>query len=115
MSQDITWDNPGTATWSSMELNIGIICASLPTLRALLVRFFPNAFRATFNYAQQAPPGTDGSGQAQLIQPQSMSTTRSAGIVLNNEPEDPEKGRTPGTFLASDSEQEIRPIEYAPQ
>lgn len=29
-----------------MELNIGIICASLPTLRALLAKYFPRMFRA---------------------------------------------------------------------
>ncbi|KAF2013598.1 hypothetical protein BU24DRAFT_312480, partial [Aaosphaeria arxii CBS 175.79] len=46
-SKDITWDNPGTATWSAMELNIGIICASLPTLRAFLVKFFPNTFTSS--------------------------------------------------------------------
>ncbi|KAF2834658.1 hypothetical protein M501DRAFT_943757, partial [Patellaria atrata CBS 101060] len=44
ISKDITWDNPGTAIWSCVELNVGIICASLPTLRALLTKFFPNAF-----------------------------------------------------------------------
>ncbi|KAF2003479.1 hypothetical protein P154DRAFT_401435, partial [Amniculicola lignicola CBS 123094] len=44
ISHDITWDNPGTATWSSIEVNIGIICASLPTLRAFLAQWFPRAF-----------------------------------------------------------------------
>ncbi|KAF2184948.1 hypothetical protein K469DRAFT_577795 [Zopfia rhizophila CBS 207.26] len=62
ISQDITWDNPGTATWSSMELNIGIICASLPTLRAFLAKLFPNTFRSTISrnregYRNSGPPG----------------------------------------------------------
>ncbi|KAF2463544.1 uncharacterized protein BDR25DRAFT_165387, partial [Lindgomyces ingoldianus] len=48
-SQDITWDNPGTATWSTMELDIAIICASLPTLRAFLVKFFPNTFSSSIS------------------------------------------------------------------
>ncbi|KAF2197097.1 hypothetical protein GQ43DRAFT_223315 [Delitschia confertaspora ATCC 74209] len=50
-SHDITWDNPGTATWSTIELNVGIICASLPTLRALLSKIFPQIFKSTL----QAP------------------------------------------------------------
>jgi hypothetical protein len=44
ISTDITWDNPGTAIWSCVELNVGIICASLPALRALASRFFPTMF-----------------------------------------------------------------------
>ncbi|KAH7394676.1 hypothetical protein BKA66DRAFT_388751, partial [Pyrenochaeta sp. MPI-SDFR-AT-0127] len=44
VTTDITWDTPGAATWSSMELNIGIMCASLPTLRAFCSKFFPRLF-----------------------------------------------------------------------
>lgn len=32
--------------WSCVELNVGIICASLPSLRALLCRYFPNMFNS---------------------------------------------------------------------
>lgn len=41
VSTDVTWDNGGAAEWSSLEVNIGIICASLPTLRKTISRFFP--------------------------------------------------------------------------
>ncbi|KAH7378895.1 hypothetical protein BKA64DRAFT_585274 [Cadophora sp. MPI-SDFR-AT-0126] len=34
-SQDPTWDSQGASTWSIIELNIGIICASVSTLRPL--------------------------------------------------------------------------------
>lgn len=43
-SKDVTWDSPATATWSAMELNTGIICASLPTLRAFFTKYWPRAF-----------------------------------------------------------------------
>lgn len=43
-STDITWDNGGAAMWSSLEVNVGIICASLPTLRTTISRFFPKLF-----------------------------------------------------------------------
>lgn len=43
-SQDITYDNGGAASWSSLEVNIAIICASLPTLRKTIIRFFPKVF-----------------------------------------------------------------------
>lgn len=58
ISKDITWDNPGTATWSTMELNIGIICASLPTLRALLSKMFPRAFKTSLNVPKNGYHGT---------------------------------------------------------
>ncbi|KAK5993882.1 Satratoxin biosynthesis SC1 cluster 4-like protein [Cladobotryum mycophilum] len=37
-----TWDQWNVAWWSTMEVNIGIICTCLPTCRAILVRMFPN-------------------------------------------------------------------------
>jgi len=39
---DITWYNVGAATWSAVEVNVGIICACLPTLRPLIGRIFPS-------------------------------------------------------------------------
>jgi len=43
-STDPTYENPPAATWSSVEVNVGIICSSLPCLRPLLVRSFPHIF-----------------------------------------------------------------------
>ncbi len=37
-TEDPTWDNVPTSWWSTLELNCGILCASLPTLRPLLRR-----------------------------------------------------------------------------
>ncbi|KAL7945359.1 putative PTH11-type G-protein coupled receptor protein [Trichoderma barbatum] len=36
-----TWDQWNLAWWSTMEVNIGIICTCLPTLRLILKRMFP--------------------------------------------------------------------------
>ena len=41
---DSTWDNVDAALWSYLELTVGIICASLPTLRPLLVKITPRIF-----------------------------------------------------------------------
>jgi hypothetical protein len=46
-SDDVTWDNVGAATWSSVELNVGIMCACLPPLRPLMNRLFPHALLST--------------------------------------------------------------------
>ncbi|KAH3919270.1 hypothetical protein HBI56_101940 [Parastagonospora nodorum] len=42
-SVDPTYDNPPAATWSSVEINVGIICSCLPLLRPILTRFMPGA------------------------------------------------------------------------
>ncbi|AEO68605.1 uncharacterized protein THITE_2118157 [Thermothielavioides terrestris NRRL 8126] len=40
-TKDPTWDNVELSLWSAAELNCGIICASLQTLRPLLARCIP--------------------------------------------------------------------------
>ncbi|KAH8427739.1 putative integral membrane protein [Aspergillus melleus] len=43
-SSDPTYDNVGAATWSAIECNVAIICASLPGIRALISRLIPRFF-----------------------------------------------------------------------
>jgi len=40
-STDLTYDNTTIATWTSIELNTGIICACLVTLKPVLSLIFP--------------------------------------------------------------------------
>lgn len=40
-SSNPTWDNWDVTNWSTIEVNVGIICASMPTARLMLVRLFP--------------------------------------------------------------------------
>ena len=40
-SSNMTWDNYPVALWSTIEMNVGIMCICMPTLRLMLVRFFP--------------------------------------------------------------------------
>ncbi|KAK5164013.1 uncharacterized protein LTR77_010104 [Saxophila tyrrhenica] len=46
-SDDISWENPLAAIWSSTELNVGIICSCLPTLKGCISRVFPRLFSST--------------------------------------------------------------------
>ncbi|KAG6004964.1 hypothetical protein E4U21_000587 [Claviceps maximensis] len=43
-SPNPTWDLWFTAWWSTIEINVGLMCACLPTVRVLLVRMWPNVF-----------------------------------------------------------------------
>lgn len=40
-ADDPTWHNVGPGSWSLVELNCAILCSNLPTLRPLVVRYFP--------------------------------------------------------------------------
>jgi hypothetical protein len=46
-SSNPTWDNLPVSQWSTIEINIGIICACMPSLRVLLVRLFPKLLGTT--------------------------------------------------------------------
>lgn len=45
---DISWNNPLAAIWSSVEVNTGILCSCLPTLKALVTRLFPRVFHSSY-------------------------------------------------------------------
>ncbi|PSR80164.1 hypothetical protein BD289DRAFT_441274 [Coniella lustricola] len=40
-STNVTWDNLELSQWSDIEINVGVICACMPTLRLILVKAFP--------------------------------------------------------------------------
>ena len=40
-SNDAPWEGFNLWTWESVEVNLGIICASAPCLKALISRFIP--------------------------------------------------------------------------
>lgn len=54
-STNVTWDNTSVAIWSTIELNVGMICTSLPTIRLLAVRAWPvlkgSTIRSRFGYS----------------------------------------------------------------
>jgi hypothetical protein len=44
-SKDTTWDKVPAIYWSTIEINVGVICASLSTLWAFGSRMFPGIFK----------------------------------------------------------------------
>ncbi|KAH6959632.1 hypothetical protein BKA56DRAFT_501220 [Ilyonectria sp. MPI-CAGE-AT-0026] len=47
---NITQEFVGITIWSTVEINVGIICACLPSLRMLLARLFPNILGTSHQY-----------------------------------------------------------------
>jgi hypothetical protein len=62
-SKDTTWDKVPAIYWSTIEINVGIICASLSTLWAFGSRVFPKMFK--FNQHTQ-PSVNDSSAMARV-------------------------------------------------
>ncbi|KAJ2978692.1 hypothetical protein NQ176_g3677 [Zarea fungicola] len=50
---NITWNFFGVGLWSTVEINVGIICSSLPTVRLILVQLSPRVFGT-----RRSHPGT---------------------------------------------------------
>ncbi|KGQ05202.1 hypothetical protein BBAD15_g9528 [Beauveria bassiana D1-5] len=48
-----TWDELPLALWSTIEINVGLMCACLPTLRLILVRIWPRVFGSTLRSASE--------------------------------------------------------------
>ena len=64
VSKDVTWDNPMAAIWSSVEVNTGILCSCLPTLKGCISRFFPklfNSYHVNSLSGMRNTPGPSGS------------------------------------------------------
>jgi hypothetical protein len=46
-SDNPTWDQADVIHWSNIEINVGIICACMPSLRVIFVRMFPKILGTT--------------------------------------------------------------------
>ncbi|KAF2464991.1 uncharacterized protein BDR25DRAFT_91906 [Lindgomyces ingoldianus] len=52
-SSNPTWDQWDINNWSTVEINVGVICACMPAIRVILVRLFPKALGSTRNATNQ--------------------------------------------------------------
>ncbi|KAE9372996.1 hypothetical protein N431DRAFT_338054 [Stipitochalara longipes BDJ] len=67
VSKDPTWDNVPTSICSNIEVYLGIICASLPTIKPILERLFPNAMARSRSGGDSLPTYTLRSHQHNTI------------------------------------------------
>ncbi|KAI9806949.1 MAG: hypothetical protein M1833_002607 [Piccolia ochrophora] len=61
-SKDLTWDTVNAFTWCIVEVDVGIICACMATLRPLLRRFLPSLMGSSGAPKDSHPSGISGSG-----------------------------------------------------
>ncbi|PVH76144.1 hypothetical protein DL98DRAFT_465509 [Cadophora sp. DSE1049] len=109
-----TWDYIAIGYWSTIEINVGIICACMPSIRLLLLRAFPRfmgttkdrsyAYSHNRSGANQKIPGS-GSGGSKGGSSGSGSANRTrigGGVTLSSKaPNDQEEVRTSTLELVS--------------
>lgn len=59
---DYTWEVPPQMIWGFVEINAGLICASVPGLKPFFVRYLPFIITSHLSSARGAPSGETGSG-----------------------------------------------------
>lgn len=55
IAKDVTYESPLSALWSSVELNVGILCACIPTLKSCFVKLFPRLLGITRSQQRSSP------------------------------------------------------------
>ncbi|KAI8676178.1 CFEM domain-containing protein [Fusarium sp. Ph1] len=69
-TENATWEFLEVSKWSTIEINVGMICACMPSLRILLVRLFPKILgtsrRYYPNYASNTGRNTNKNRSRQL-------------------------------------------------
>jgi hypothetical protein len=73
-SKNATWDNFPVSLWSTVEINVGIVCTCMPTLRLMLVRLFP-ALGGGSSYAKGYYPSGGGQVLSSKIRNNSQGRT----------------------------------------
>ncbi|EEU37813.1 uncharacterized protein NECHADRAFT_88258 [Fusarium vanettenii 77-13-4] len=57
-TENATWEFLEVSKWSTIEINVGMICACMPSLRILLVRLFPKILGTSRRYYQNYASNT---------------------------------------------------------
>ncbi|KAH8888969.1 hypothetical protein GQ53DRAFT_723745 [Thozetella sp. PMI_491] len=90
VSKDPTWDNYGAAIWSSIESNIGIVCASLVHFKPLIARYAPQmlSIQRTTRLADERSGGTNNSSHLRSLGRSTPGSRKPFGILTEMELED---------------------------
>ena len=98
-------DNYGAAVWSSIESNMGVVCACLPTFKALIDRLFPSLLGHSPNRSREYPQGASAlkkQGYIRSYDPGEVEmgigpTWKTRGQEASSNGDDPSYGFIPGS------------------
>ena len=76
---DFSWDASLSFMWSAVEVNLGIICACVPSLKPLFLKFLPQVVKDT-----NSPPSVTGS--VDLGEPAGLQSAVKGNLSMVNNP-----------------------------
>ncbi|KAJ4302349.1 hypothetical protein N0V88_002493 [Collariella sp. IMI 366227] len=83
---DFSWNASLALMWSAVEVNVGIICACIPTLKPLIIRILPAMLldpNASWRSTTRTSTKTDGSASTKDNRRGSVSSMLSCGATPN--------------------------------
>lgn len=100
------------ANWSTIEINVGLMCACMPALRGLLVRFFPYVFGSGASRGRTDEYGAYGGSMplsSRNLRMNTVITSRSAaaGAAPDGQPKTADDADT------SDGAKSVKGITYS--
>ncbi|RDW85256.1 hypothetical protein BP6252_02846 [Coleophoma cylindrospora] len=86
-SKDPTWDNVTPAIWSLVEINVAMICACLPAIRVIIVRWIPAlGLESTASATRSNSKSNASSSNPGTRQPSQLDTVQEGHELSNTVP-----------------------------
>jgi hypothetical protein len=82
-STNPTWDQWDVANWSTIEVNVGLICLCMPSIRVILVRLFPRILGSSNRSMAYANGNTSALGNMQSSREAQVAPKNGRGIVYS--------------------------------
>ena len=113
----MTYESPLSALWSNVELNVGILCSCVPTLRSCMTRLFPSLFPANITNpsapSQTKPNSSHNESKRITIQeialPHDLEEQRAINDMNDNDPH-----RRPFDFIGCTKHESSEAVHLAP-
>jgi hypothetical protein len=117
ITKDVTYESPLSALWSNVELNVGILCSCVPTLRSCMTRLFPSFFPANTTSlsapSQNKPHSSHNESKRITIQeialPHDLEQQRNINDTNDNDPH-----RRPFDFIGCTNHDSSEAVHLAP-
>lgn len=99
LTSDPTWDNVDTTFWSTMETTSAIFCACMPSIRALLMHYFPKMLNSTKNVMttlvshsdnrKGSPPRSSGTSEEGIWVGHNQQYSSFTSVMAGDKTQDP--------------------------
>jgi len=114
----VTYESPLSALWSNVELNVGILCSCVPTLRSCMTRLFPSFFPANTTNpsvpSQFKPNSSHQESKRITIQEIALTPDLEAQRNTNDDTDDNDPYRRHFDFIGCTNHESSEAVHLAP-